>query len=86
VALARWGAFAQLDVEDSAPGVPPEALPRIFERLYRVDRSRNRARGGAGLGLAVCRSIAAAHGGEISADASPLGGLCIRLRLPLAET
>lgn len=69
-------------VEDSAPGVPPEAMPRLFERLYRVEASRNRASGGAGLGLAICRNIALAHGGRIEAYASPLGGLGIRLTLP----
>jgi two-component system sensor histidine kinase BaeS len=84
IALARAGATAQLDVDDSAPGVPPAALPRIFDRLYRVERSRNRASGGAGLGLARCRSIAVAHQGEIEAAPSPLGGLRIRLRLPIA--
>ncbi|EIJ33736.1 ATP-binding protein [Thiothrix nivea] len=69
--------------EDSAPGVPDEALPRLFDRLYRVEGSRNRATGGAGLGLSICRNIVAAHDGEISAAHSALGGVEIRVRLPL---
>ena len=72
-----------IDFQDSAPGVPAEALPQLFERLYRVDASRARHSGGAGLGLAIARNIAAAHGGDIAAHPSPLGGLWIRLRLPL---
>ena len=68
--------------DDSAPGVPPDALPRLFERFYRVESSRSRANGGAGLGLALSRSIAEAHGGEIRAEHSPLGGLRVRVTLP----
>ncbi|WP_407316444.1 sensor histidine kinase efflux regulator BaeS [Pseudomonas sp. nanlin1] len=71
-----------IDVLDSGPGVSAEQLPRLFERFYRGDSSRNRACGGAGLGLAICQSIALAHGGSLSADHSPLGGLWLSLRLP----
>ena len=73
VRASRGGAV--LVVEDSAPGVPADALPRLFDRLYRVESSRSRAAGGAGLGLAICRAIVEAHGGRIDASASPLGGL-----------
>ena len=69
-------------MEDSAPGVPLEALPHLFERLYRVESSRNRNSGGTGLGLALCESIVTAHGGAISAHASDLGGLRIEILLP----
>jgi len=72
-----------INFEDSPPGVPDEALPRLFERLYRVDSSRNRATGGAGIGLSICRNIAEAHEGSITANHSPLGGLQIQVRLPL---
>jgi two-component system sensor histidine kinase BaeS len=75
--------LAIMHFQDSAPGVSEEALPKLFERLYRVESSRNRARGGAGLGLAICKNIVAAHGGEITALSSPLGGLWIRIQLPL---
>ena len=71
-----------IDVQDSAPGVSPEHLPRLFERLYRVDNSRSRATGGAGLGLAISRNIVAAHDGEISATNSALGGLRVHIELP----
>lgn len=73
-----------LDFEDTAPAVPAADLPRLFERFHRVERSRSRDLGGAGLGLAICRNIASAHGGCIDARASPLGGLWLQLTLPLA--
>ncbi len=78
----EWG-WLVIDFHDSAPGVPAEALPHLFERLYRVDASRARHTGGAGLGLTIARNIATAHGGDIAAHSSRLGGLWIRLRLPL---
>lgn len=84
VGLDASAGFARLVVEDTAPGVPAAALPHLFDRLYRVEPSRNRAAGGAGLGLAICEAIVAAHDGEISAEASPLGGLRIRVILPIA--
>ncbi len=70
-------------IEDTAPGVPDEALSQLFDHLYRVNSSRNRNTGGSGLGLAICQQIIEAHGGTISAQHSSQGGLCIRLRLPL---
>jgi len=82
VTLAQEADAALIDFEDTAPGVPADALPRLFERLYRVDGSRSRATGGAGLGLAIARNIVAAHGGSIEALPSALGGLRIRIRLP----
>jgi two-component system sensor histidine kinase BaeS len=83
VALTQAGRDLLIDFQDTAPGVPAEALPKLFERLYRVDSSRNRERGDAGLGLAICRNIAEAHDGSIEAKPSPRGGLWIRVRLPL---
>lgn len=71
-----------VDFQDSSPGVPPEALDQLFERLYRVDRSRSRNCGGAGLGLAIAKNVAEAHGGRIRARPSPLGGLWVRVELP----
>ncbi|VVM70530.1 Signal transduction histidine-protein kinase BaeS [Pseudomonas fluorescens] len=72
----------RIDFMDSGPGVSANQLPRLFERFYRGDASRNRSSGGAGLGLAICHSIALAHGGSLSAEHSPLGGLWLTLRLP----
>lgn len=73
-----------LDFDDTAPGVPETALARLFERFYRVEASRSRASGGAGLGLAICRSIVEAHDGRIEARPSPLGGVGIHIELPVA--
>lgn len=78
---ATDGGFA-LRVEDSAPGVPDAALPRLFEPLFRVEASRSRHAGGAGLGLAIVARIAEAHHGRIAARHAPLGGLCVDLWLP----
>lgn len=66
--------------EDSSPGVPEAELPKLTERLYRVEGSRSRNGGGSGLGLAIARAIVEAHGGTLSACASPLGGVRMELR------
>jgi two-component system, OmpR family, sensor histidine kinase BaeS len=84
IGLKRTGKSAELEIEDSAPGVPAQLLPRLFERLFRVENSRNRALGGVGLGLALCRSIVGVHKGDIEASASSIGGLRIKVRLPLS--
>ncbi|MBS0377769.1 MAG: HAMP domain-containing protein [Proteobacteria bacterium] len=80
----REGNDAVIELEDSAPGVAPEVAARLFERFFRAEGSRNRDSGGAGLGLAICRSIVDAHGGSITARPSALGGLWVTVRLPLA--
>lgn len=77
---------AVLEISDSAPGMPEDALPRIFERLFRAESSRNRASGGAGLGLAICKNIVEAHEGQIDASQSPLGGIKITVRIPLLKS
>ena len=82
LSLTHTGDNWELLLEDSAPGVPDEALPRLFDHLYRVESSRNRRTGGAGLGLAICQRIVEAHGGTIGAEHSPLGGVRIRITLP----
>jgi two-component system sensor histidine kinase BaeS len=68
--------------EDSGPGVPEDALDRLFDRLYRVDPSRSRAQGGSGLGLSICKSIVNALGGEIRATNGNSGGLRIEVEFP----
>ncbi len=83
VTTAQIANSAVVYIDDSAPGVPTDALPKLFDRLFRVEASRNRGHGGAGLGLAICKNIAEAHGGSLSAEASPFGGLRITLTLPL---
>ena len=86
IATRRRDDQVLIDLQDSAPGVPQDMLPHLFERLFRVDKSRSRAKGGAGLGLAICRNIVAAHDGSIQAKSSPLGGLWIEISLPLRQT
>ncbi|MBI1922148.1 MAG: HAMP domain-containing protein [Geobacter sp.] len=85
VRLERLNGRVALHFQDTSPGVPVADLERLFDRLYRVESSRNRASGGAGLGLAICRNIVEAHEGTISALPSPLGGVWIRVELPLTE-
>jgi two-component system sensor histidine kinase BaeS len=83
IALQLNAATVSVVVDDSAPGVPAAHLPRLFEPLVRVDAARARQHGGSGLGLAICDAIARAHGGQLTASDSALGGLCITLTLPL---
>jgi two-component system, OmpR family, heavy metal sensor histidine kinase CusS len=74
----------RIDVSDTGAGIPPEALPKVFDRFFRVDSSRSQASGGAGLGLAIVQSIMLLHGGKVEI-ASQLGkGTTVTLRLPLA--
>jgi two-component system OmpR family sensor kinase len=77
---------ARLTVADRGPGMTPEQASRVFERFYRTDDARTRASGGAGLGLAIAASLAAAHGGELTVDATPGQGATFCLRLEQAET
>ena len=86
VSAAVAGNEVNVYFDDSPPGVPADVLPKLFDRFYRLDASRNRAHGGAGLGLAICRGIVEAHGGTIVATASDLGGVRIVVSLPLAST
>jgi two-component system, OmpR family, sensor kinase len=73
-----------LEVADAGPGVAAEEADRIFERFYRPDRSRTRSQGGAGLGLAIVRSLVEAHGGTVGYRARPGGGSIFRVVLPPA--
>jgi two-component system sensor histidine kinase BaeS len=75
---------ATVDFKDSAPGVLDVELDRLFDRLYRVEGSRSRSSGGAGLGLAICRNIVEGHAGTIAAHPSPLGGVLIRVTISVA--
>lgn len=85
IGLGRTGDLLVVDFQDTEPGVPDQALELLFDRFYRVDRSRSRATGGAGLGLAICSNIVEAHDGHIEARHSPLGGLWIQISLPAAS-
>jgi signal transduction histidine kinase len=83
VCVRAAGEWAEVCVADSGPGIPAEALPRLFERFYRADKSRNREAGGTGLGLAIARQLALAHGGDITAANRAEGGAEFVLRLPV---
>src|SRR5262249_1627120 len=79
---SRENGHVRVDVSDTGVGIPPEHLPRVFDRLYRADRSRSATTGGAGLGLAIVKSIVELHGGkaEISSDVGK--GTRVSLILP----
>ena len=74
-----------ITLDDSAPGVDDSLHEKLFERLYRAESSRNRATGGAGLGLTLCRNIVEAHEGTIHITHSQLGGLTVTVTLPISR-
>jgi signal transduction histidine kinase len=76
------GGGVVLAVEDDGPGIPVDQRERVFDRFHRTDSARNRARGGAGLGLAIVRAIVEAHGGTVAAGESPEGGARVQIELP----
>jgi signal transduction histidine kinase len=80
----RAGGEARLEVGNTGPGIPAEKLPRVFDRFYRGDSSHSRDVEGAGLGLAIARSIVLAHGGTLRADSEPGSWTTFRVTLPLA--
>jgi len=86
VTCEKTGGFAVLHFDDSEPGVPKEMLSQIFARFFRVESSRSRTFGGAGLGLPICKNIIELHRGSIEACLSPAGGIRIEIKLPLAES
>jgi two-component system, OmpR family, sensor kinase len=82
LAASRAGPVLVIEVRDRGPGFPPDFLPHAFERFRRPDRGRGRSEGGAGLGLAIVRAIALAHGGRVAASNLPGGGALVRLEIP----
>ena len=84
LSVRREGAAAVLEVTDDGVGIPAESLPHIFKRFFRVDSSRAREPGGAGLGLSIVRSICAAHGAEVEVASTVGKGSTFRVRQPLA--
>lgn len=77
------GPEAVLKISDSGPGVPPDALDKLFQPFYRIDDARGRLTGGVGLGLAITERAVRFHGGRVSAHNRLEGGLRVEIRLPL---
>jgi two-component system sensor histidine kinase BaeS len=73
-----------VSVEDSGEGIAPEHLPNLFERFYRVEKSRSRATGGAGLGLTIVRQLVEAQAGSVAVESTLGRGTTITFSLPVA--
>ncbi|MCB1582967.1 MAG: HAMP domain-containing protein [Xanthomonadales bacterium] len=84
VSIEQKKANFEVVIEDSKPGLEPEQMAKMFDRLYRKESSRNKKSGGSGLGLAIAANIVQAHNGQIYASASDLGGVKITIRLAKA--
>jgi len=82
---AQTGRMVTIAVSDEGPGIPDEDLSRVFERFYRVDKSRARDPGGTGLGLAIVKHLVELHGGSVAAENRPSGGARFTMTLPAAS-
>jgi signal transduction histidine kinase len=82
VAVQKAGEGVEITVNDEGPGIPEADFARVFEPFYRVEESRSRETGGVGLGLAIALSVVQAHGGQITLNNRPQGGLRARVTLP----
>ena len=69
-------------VDDNGPGIPADQREDVFRPFFRLDAARNQNEGGTGLGLSIARDIARSHGGDITLDDSPMGGLRAIIRVP----
>ncbi len=85
VAARRMGDLVRVEVADTGVGIPPDALPHVFDRLYRADASRERTTGGSGLGLTIARQLVEAHGGVIWAESQEGSGSRFGFDLPITE-
>jgi signal transduction histidine kinase len=84
VRVANEAQAVRVEVSDTGPGIPEDELPHIFERFYRVDKSRDRDKGGAGLGLAIAKTILELHDGRLAVESTVGEGTTFRFRLPVA--
>jgi len=85
VAAERQDRWVEVSVSDTGEGIPAADLPNIFERFYRVDRSRARATGGSGLGLTIAKRLVEAHGGEIKVQSKPGRGSRFSFTVPVSQ-
>ena len=86
LSVASEGHNAVLEVADTGIGIPADAVPKVFERFFRVDKARSREQGGAGLGLSIVKSICTAHHGRVDVSSTPGQGSRFKVELPLAST
>jgi two-component system phosphate regulon sensor histidine kinase PhoR len=84
VVLAQVGDALEVVVQDTGTGIPADALERVFERFYRVDAARSRARGGTGIGLSIVKHVAQAHGGSVSVESTIGEGSSFKLLIPVS--
>ena len=82
LSCTQSGGFAVIVIDDDGPGIPEQQHERVFDRFVRLDASRTRDEGGAGLGLAIVAGTAAAHTGSVTVSRSPLGGARFEIRIP----
>ena len=86
IATRQDGEMARLDVRDSGKGIPKDALDKVFEAFYQVDKKSNREDSGTGLGLAICKELVDLHGGEMRITSSVGKGTTVSFTLPLAAS
>lgn len=86
LSLRSWGDIIEFKIKDSGCGIPQEQLPHIFDRFYRVDKSRTSSTGGSGLGLSISQWIAQAHDGEIYVESEINRGTTVKIHLPLIRS
>ena len=82
LAARNEDAAIRIEVSDTGIGIPAEALPKVFDRFFRVDPSRSKTSGGTGLGLAIVQSILTLHGGSTEITSQPGAGTRVTLRMP----
>jgi signal transduction histidine kinase len=85
VAIQSQGPVVELAIRDTGTGIPRDALPRIFERFYRVDPARSRQEGGTGLGLSIVKHLVERMSGDVFAESELGKGTTIRVTLPVAN-